>query len=204
MKTALHYVGVLALICAMAAGLLATVHEITSEPIASSRKRVTLEAVRTVLPPFETLADDETVKTIVTDPSAPEMAAAFSAGRLIGAAVKVTDPDGFGGDVTFMVGVTSDAKVHAIRLLAHKETPGLGTKLGDPIFTKQFQGLAIPAGGLRVHKDGGTIQAITGATISSRTATRAATRAVEHFEKVKNQLAQAASQAQPAQGGPRG
>ncbi len=204
MKTTLHYVGVLTLICAVAAGLLATVNELTAEPIASARKQVTLAAVQTVLPQFETLADAEAVKAAVADPAAPEMYAAFASGRLVGAAIKVTDTDGFAGDVTFMVGVTSDAKVHAIRLLAHKETPGLGTKLAEPAFASQFVGIAIPEGGLLVTKDGGSIHAITGATISSRTATRSATRAVELFLQYQPQLTGAAPPSQLAQGGPRG
>lgn len=204
MRTALRYVFVLTLICSLAAAVLAYVFQITAGPIAASRQKVTLAAVQTVLPEFDRLADAAACKAQVAEADAPEMYAAFQGDKLIGAAIKVTDPDGFGGDVAFMVGVTADGKVHAIRLLSHKETPGLGTKLAEELFSKQFHGLEVPAGGLKVKKDGGTVQAITGATISSRTAARSATRAVEAFRKYSARLASAAAAAAAATGGPRG
>ncbi|MGI5865277.1 MAG: RnfABCDGE type electron transport complex subunit G, partial [Myxococcales bacterium] len=195
---------VLTLICAVAAGVLAYIFTMTKEPIAQAREKVTLAAVQTVLPEFEKLADAAACKAAIAEADAPEMYAAFQGGKLVGAAIQITDPGGFGGDVTFMIGVTADAKVHAIRLLSHKETPGLGTKLAEEKFASQFKGISIPEGGLKVTKDGGTIQAITGATISSRTATRSATRAVELFTKYQQRLASVATSAAPAQGGPRG
>lgn len=182
MKTSLKYVIVLTVICAVSAALLAVVHEITRQPIAESRDRQTMEAVETVLPAAETILDAAEVRAALGGGDGlPEIYAAFSEGELVGAAVKVTDPAGYGGDVTYMVGVNADGTVNAIRLLQHKETPGLGTKVGDEEFTDQFRGLEVPADGLLLDKDGGTIQSITGATISARTAANAAQQAVEAF-----------------------
>jgi len=182
MKDFLRYVAVLFIICSVSAAVLATVYEVTKEPIAASRRQQTLDAIQTVLPAFEEVVDAEEVRQALGgDPGLPEIYPAYSNSELIGAAIKVTDPGGYGGDVTYMIGVTSDERINAIRLLAHKETPGLGTKLAEEPFAGQFRGLAVPEGGLRVDKDGGAIQSITGATISSRTATESATRAVEIF-----------------------
>lgn len=181
MKDFLRYVAVLFVICSVAAAVLATVYEVTKEPIAASRRQQTLDAIQTVLPAFEKVVDAEEVRQFLGDPGLPEIYPAYTGGELIGAAIKVTDPDGYGGDVTYMIGVTTDERINAIQLLAHKETPGLGTKLAEEPFAGQFRGLEVPEGGLQVDKDGGTIQSITGATISSRTATDSATRAVEIF-----------------------
>lgn len=190
MKDFLRYVAVLVIICSVSAAVLATVYEVTKEPIAASRRQQTLDAIQTVLPTFDRVVDAEEVRQALGDGAAlPEIYPAFSGGVLIGAAIKVTDPGGYGGDVTYMVGVTADERISAIRLLAHKETPGLGTKLAEEPFAGQFRGLELPPGGLHVDKDGGPIQSITGATISSRTATNAAARAVEIYRAQAGALA---------------
>lgn len=191
MKALLRYVAVLVIICSVSAAVLAAIYEVTKEPIAASRRQQTLEAIQTVLPSFATLVDAEQVRSVLGGESAalPDIFVALDGDRLVGAAIKVTDTGGYGGDVTFMVGVTPDERIHAIRLLAHKETPGLGTKLAEEPFAGQFRGLEVPAGGLMVAKDGGSIHAITGATISSRTATNAATRAVALYREHAGALA---------------
>ncbi len=183
-----RYVLVLGAICLVAAAALAAVFEVTKDPIAASRAAVERQAIQTVLPAFDQVG------------TAPAPAAtggtrllalypAWSSGQFVGAAVKVVDAGGYGGDVTIMVGVDANLKVHAIRLLSHKETPGLGSKLGEPKFAGQFSGLEVPAAGLRVVKDGGSVQAITGATISSRCAARAATAAVQAVRERAAELA---------------
>lgn len=183
-----RYVTVLAVICTVAAATLAAVFEVTKAPIAASRAAVVQQAIRTVLPEFDRVVDAAQAKAAL-DPGQPEMYPAYRAGTLVGAAVKVTDRGGYGGDVTLMVGVLADGTVHAIRVLAHKETPGLGSKMGEEKFAGQFRGLTPPAQGLGVKKDGGTIQAITGATISSRCVTRAVNAAVKAMRESAPRLA---------------
>ncbi len=183
-----RYALVLAVICTAAAATLATVFEVTKAPIAASRAAVVQQAIRTVLPEFDRVVDAAQAKAAL-DPGQPEMYPAYRDGALMGAAVKVTDRGGYGGDVTLMVGVLADGSVHAIRVLAHKETPGLGSKMGEEKFSGQFRGLTPPAPGLGVTKDGGTIQAITGATISSRCVTRAVNAAVKAMRESAPRLA---------------
>jgi Na+-translocating ferredoxin:NAD+ oxidoreductase subunit G len=196
MKALVSYVVVLASICGVSAGLLATIYEVTKEPIAASRRQMTLDAIQTVLPPFERVVDAVDVREALgaEGDALPEIYPAFSGDDFLGAAIKVTDPDGYGGDVTFMVGLTTDGRIYAIRLLSHKETPGLGTKLADERFAGQFRGLEVPEQGLAVRRDGGAIDAITGATISSRTATNAATEAARIFREYSPRLQQVLSQ----------
>jgi electron transport complex protein RnfG len=81
--------------------------------------------------------------------------------------VKGSDPGGYGGDVVLMVGFMSDkTTVVCYKTLAAAETPGLGMKLNTPEFAGQFAGK--DGSSLSVKKDGGEIDAITSATITSR------------------------------------
>ena len=86
-----------------------------------------------------------------------------------GYAVEVT-PSGFDNTITMMVGVDNDGAVTGISIIDHSETAGLGavaaaTTAAGEAFRAQFKGLT---GSVSVSKDGGQIDAITGATITSR------------------------------------
>ena len=83
-----------------------------------------------------------------------------------------TCKDGYGGGITLMVGFKTDKKtVISYKVLAASETPGLGMKLKTPEFAGQFAGK--DGSSLKVKKDGGEIEAITSATITSRAVCRA-------------------------------
>ena len=69
-------------------------------------------------------------------------------------------------------------------MLEHKETPGLGSKIADN-FKEQFDGKNPAAFSLKVRKDGGDVDAITAATISSRAVCDALSRAFQAYEEVK-------------------
>jgi len=218
MKQGVRYFIVLLVICSAAAALLATVYVVTKEPIARSRVEKTMTAVQTVLPPSDNVVvDPEKVKLLVEARSVlppadqvviegqevcemlgpdapkplPDIYPAFKDKKLVGAAIKVTDPNGYGGNVELMVGITVDGRVYAVSILQHKETPGLGSKIGDSAFSDQFKELEVPSGGLKVRKDGGTIQAITGATISSRAVTHGVNEAVRLFRELAPRLTSA-------------
>ena len=86
-----------------------------------------------------------------------------------GTAIKITDPKGFGGALTVMVGLTQDGTILGYKVLESSETPGLGAKAQD-WFQKGQKGDVIgkQAGNLTVSKDGGKVDAITASTITSR------------------------------------
>ena len=85
---------------------------------------------------------------------------------------------GYGGDIKLMVGFREDKKtVISYKVLTASETPGLGMKLKTPEFADQFRGK--DGSSLKVKKDGGEIEAITSATITSR----AVCRAIEDAQK---------------------
>ena len=86
-----------------------------------------------------------------------------------GTAIKITDPKGFGGALTVMVGLAQDGTILGYKVLESSETPGLGAKAQD-WFQKGQKGNVIgkQAGNLTVSKDGGEVDAITASTITSR------------------------------------
>lgn len=96
---------------------------------------------------------------------------------------------GFGGDVGLMVGVnTVEDKLIGVGVTTHSETPGMGSKAkDDPAFANQFKGLALDKP-VKVTTDGGAINAISGATITSRAVCGAASDAAAIYARLKPQI----------------
>jgi electron transport complex protein RnfG len=101
-----------------------------------------------------------------------------------------TSGKGYGGDVGLMVGIdTKDSKIIGVGVTTHAETPGMGAKAQtDPSFAAQFKGLPLE-GQVNVTGDGGSINAISGATITSRAVCSATNDALKIYENLKPQLA---------------
>ena len=97
---------------------------------------------------------------------------------------------GYGGDVGLMVGIdVKDNQLMGVSVTTHAETPGMGAKAkSDPSFTAQFKDLALEQP-VAVTQDGGSISAISGATITSRAVSSAATDADKIYQKLKTQIA---------------
>jgi electron transport complex protein RnfG len=96
---------------------------------------------------------------------------------------------GYGGEVGLMVGIDlKENKLMGVGVTTHAETPGMGAKAKtDPEFVAQFKGLPTDQP-IKVTTDGGSINAISGATITSRAVTAAATEAAELYRKNKDQI----------------
>ena len=118
------------------------------------------------------------VNSITKDPIAATAEKAREAAKAAvlcgeeGYAVEGRSGEGYGGDIVLMVGFKKDKKtVISYKVLQASETPGLGMKLKMPEFADQFSGKDGSA--LKVKKDGGDIEAITSATITSRAVCKA-------------------------------
>ena len=96
---------------------------------------------------------------------------------------------GYGGDVGVMVGIdTSKDSIIGVGVTTHAETPGMGARAKeDPNFTAQYLNLSIKKK-IKVTQDGGQINAISGATITSRAVSNAATDACETYKRLKPQI----------------
>ena len=157
----LRLAGTLLLICAVTAGLLAGVNAVTEPIIAELNAAKTQEAISAVLPGgFDSEITDFTDATGI-------VSKIYQGAN--GYAVEV-GPGGFDNTITMMVGIDNEGKVLGISVVSHTETAGLGAvaAAGTPAgiaFRDQFVGTS---GSVSVTKDGGAMDAITGATITSR------------------------------------
>lgn len=150
----------LTVISAVCAGVLASVNALTKDAIRDIRARQTLDAAAAVMPPA---ADPSTVECVADGVFAGKDAS----GKPVGYAVRGADPSGYGGVIALMVGFTPDFRIVAYRKLEASETPGLGSNLTSEEFSRQFAGMDASSL-ISVRKDGGAVEAITSATITSR------------------------------------
>ncbi|MGD9056835.1 MAG: RnfABCDGE type electron transport complex subunit G [Desulfobacterales bacterium] len=101
-----------------------------------------------------------------------------------------TSGKGYGGDVGLMVGIDiQNNQIMGVGVTTHAETPGMGAKAKtDPSFVAQFRELSLEEP-VNVTGDGGSINSISGATITSRAVCSATNDALKIYEKIKPQLA---------------
>jgi len=103
-------------------------------------------------------------------------------GRLLAIALEGVAPKGYGGPIRLMAGFTADGMVHNFQVLeAGGETPGLGSKIKSDKFRVRLVPRPISAS-WKLKKDGGTVDAITAATISSRAALEALRDAIAKYK----------------------
>lgn len=102
---------------------------------------------------------------------------------------------GFGGDIGLMVGVNlKDDKIVGVGVTTHAETPGVGSKAkDDPSFSAQFKGLTL-MDTFKVKPDGGQVDAISGATVTSRGVALAVTEAGKAYQRLKPKIEEKAKE----------
>ncbi|MBV5312716.1 MAG: RnfABCDGE type electron transport complex subunit G [Prolixibacteraceae bacterium] len=175
-------------ITAVAGLFMAAVYSVTKEPIAISQKAKINDAIKMVIPEFETISD--TLLMPEDGKDSIRIHRLLKGTETSGVAVETYTDKAFSGRFTLMVGFQPDGAISNIEVLEHKETPGLGTKMALPAFKDQFKGLKIadlPGEKLKVKKDGGSVDAITAATISSRAFCDAVNRAYATQKKGEKQ-----------------
>jgi electron transport complex protein RnfG len=153
------------------------VYLLTKEPIEKANKEKEVSAVKMVLPEF----DNDPVKEMKTIDGL-SFYPASKGGQFIGCAVNTFTDKAFSGKFTMMVGFLPDGTINKSVVLDQKETPGLGTKMKEPKFYSQFENKKFE-GELKVKKDGGDIDAISAATITSRAYCDGINRAYKLFMK---------------------
>lgn len=168
-STLINMLITLIVITLIAGFLLGYVNQITIAPKAKVKAEQKIKALQAVLPAF----DNDLVKDVVwiktnQEKDSVEVFPAFKDKKLVGYAITGTSEKGFGGTVKTMIGYLPDGSINNIVVLEQKETPGLGTKMKEPKFIQQFLGKNPESFVLKVKKDGGQVDALTGATISSR------------------------------------
>lgn len=162
-------------ICVVCAAVLGLVNSVTAPIIEQTAYETTQAALAEVLPDatFEQveLTADQATYTIdgVSIPVTAAYIGTDASGNVAGCVIE-TAATGFAGAVDMVTGIKADGTVNAISIVSSSETAGLGANASRPAFKDQFIGVNTPD--TKVSKDGGTIDALTGATITSRCVTR--------------------------------
>ena len=180
---------ILTLITLIAGICLGAVYEITKEPIAQAQDAAKKEAWQQVFPDadvndFEPVdvdqkAADKAIKDLGVKATIDEVCTVGEEGYVVTA----TDKEGYGGDIKITVGITADGTINGISILSITETAGLGMRATEPAFYEQYQGKQ--AEKFVVSKDGGDgepIDALSGATNTSRAVTGAVNAALGYYQ----------------------
>lgn len=167
-STFANMVIVLTSISVVSALALAFTYSATKDAIAQVGVKRTLKALQQVLPEFNN--DPTGEKYTVEEPEFKDMELypARKDDQPVGTAVQTYSDNGYGGRILLMVGFDNAAKIIGISVLKQTETPGLGNKMVASTFKDQFKGKDPSVFKMTVRKDGGEVDAISAATISSR------------------------------------
>ena len=163
---------VLAIICLVIAALLGLVNSVTEGPIAEKNKTKTAAAIQEVLPEMEgspavvELTDEMTAAASGAGATITEAYEAQAGGSVIGYALKIV-ASGSQGNIEMMVGVDAEGAVTGVSIVKNSETSGIGSKVmsNENGVLDQFIGKSAADGTLSVGKN---VDAISGATVSSR------------------------------------
>lgn len=180
MKETIKLILVLTIICAVSSALLAAVYSKTKDPIAASLELRTAKAAAKVMPAGVATPDKKVVGEIT-------FFIAKQDGQIAAVAVEGRSKNGYGGDIVLMVGLGADGKLVNYQKLVANETPGLGTKMETDGFKKPLLGRPLK-GSWKVKKDGGDVDAITAATISSRAVMECIRDAISKYDRAAAQL----------------
>ena len=158
--------------CVIVAGLLGLVNSVTECPIAEKNKTKTAAAIQEVLPEMEgspavvELTDEMTAAASGAGATITEAYEAQAGGSVIGYALKIV-ASGSQGNIEMMVGVDAEGAVTGVSIVKNSETSGIGSKVmsNENGVLDQFIGKSAADGTLSVGKN---VDAISGATVSSR------------------------------------
>jgi Na+-translocating ferredoxin:NAD+ oxidoreductase subunit G len=182
-STFLNLVITLSVVTLVASVSLGFVYQWTKEPIAQAQLNKQLKAIESVMPGYDNNPVAE--KYFLKTPDGNDSLTCYPGranGEVIGVAIQSRSSKGYSGDIWIMVGFTPEGAIQNIEVVDHKETPGLGSKMSSPNFVRQYVNKNPGTNNLKVKKDGGEIDAIAGATISSRAYSEAIQLAYETYK----------------------
>ncbi len=189
----------LGLFAVIAAALLAWTHEATAPRIAENQRQAVLRQLHALVPPA---SHDNDLFTDVTYVHAPRALGsdeplpvyrARRGGRPVALVLTAIAPDGYNGTIRLLVAVRHDGTLLGVRVVDHRETPGLGDAIDErkSDWILGFAGKSLadpPPEQWRVKRDGGVFDQFTGATITPRAVVAAVRRALEYFQHHRDEL----------------
>lgn len=179
--------------------VLAYTYFTTKAPIEASEAEARMKLLNEVLPPA--FHDNDLLKDTLRIAAGGELGnktatlayRASIAGKPTAIILEATAPDGYSGDIKLLVGIRKDGSLMAVRVLSHKETPGLGdyVDIVHSDWIRQFDSqslAALPEEKWAVKKDGGHFDYMAGATITPRAIVKAVHKALQYFGTNKERL----------------
>ena len=179
--------------------LLALTYQLTHEPIARSEESEKLKLV-TQIAPVETYDNDIIKDNVQLAPDTllgnADTTVAYL-GRLKDqpsiAVLQVIAPDGYSGKISLIISIHSDGKVGGVRVISHKETPGLGDyiEIARNKWIAIFDGKSLDApkdADWKVKKDGGAFDYMAGATITPRAVVKAVHKALQYYAQHRDEM----------------
>jgi Na+-translocating ferredoxin:NAD+ oxidoreductase subunit G len=196
-----------------AAALVTGSHHFSKDRIAANERARLLASLNSVLDPR--LQESGLVPTRITasdpellgTPAPIDVFVATEDGRPVAAILAPVAPEGYNAPIRLLVGLSPDGVVTGVRVLGHRETPGLGDliEIRKSNWIRQFDGRSLgdpPAALWAVDKDDGAFDSITGATVTPRAVVKALRNALLYFERHRDELfAEAARAAEAAEAG---
>lgn len=188
--------------CVIAAVALSVTNTVTEKPRLETEKKNKIAAIGRVLTGFDNnpateltrwfVDKNDSVKALTVSDKVDdkekfrvcEVYPATKGGKTVGYAITSFTEEGYSGQFFLMVGISFEGKITDISVIDHKETPGLGTEMAKPKFKDQFKGKNPENWRMTVKKDGGDVDQITAATISSRAFCDATIRAFAVYRAV--------------------
>jgi len=185
-STFINMVAALFIVTLISGFALSYVNIATEGPIAAAKLKRKVAAIEMVVPSFDNNPVSE-MKTFFKEgfKDSVEVYTARKADEMVGVAVIGMTNKGFSGLIKVMAGFNPDGSINNIQVLEQKETPGLGTKIKSERFIQQYVDKNPGTFNLKPKKDGGDVDALTGATISTRAFSEAVQQAYDVFDNLK-------------------
>jgi len=179
----------------------------TEVRIADNEYQALLKSLHALIPPSShdnDIANDTaevTSKALLGNKKPHTVYLARMKGIPVAAVITTIAPDGYNGAIKLLVAIRFDGTVSGVRVLNHRETPGLGDsiEIERSDWIKGFNNLSLKSPdelGWRVKKDGGIFDQFTGATVTPRAVVKAVYNALLYFEQHRDQLFNASDEAQ--------
>jgi len=192
----------LAVFAIIGAALLASTHLATRDRIADNQQARLIAALDAVLPAgsYQNVPAEDFLEVTAIELSRTPVRIyrARNNKQAVATVIETTAPDGYNGQIKLLVGITTYGTVSGVRVVNHRETPGLGDGIEHrrSPWIEQYNGRALgnpTVNKWAVQKDDGFVDALTGATITSRAVTAAVKRALLYFRSNQAELFKPAS-----------
>lgn len=172
--------------------VVATTYLMTRDTIATNERAALINRLNALVPPTQRDNTIEQDAITVTEPTWLGSAKPLQIYRArlrrqpVAAIMEAIAPDGYSGPIRLLIAIAADGTLVGVRVLQHRETPGLGDYIEDSksnwVFNFDSRSLTNPTqSGWKVKKDGGAFDSVTGATITPRAVVKAVNKCLQYF-----------------------